>query len=280
MPYTITNSGAVSTLNITKLNATNYRELVNSDSLQEGVLYVVEGAGGSSGGGLSASGGAQVDIATNTTAGIVSVPPANESGLTLNEYGQVALAPEIPIATSFTQDTSFTSGTPATNTTTGTVTIDGGLGVTGNIYSNKTYGAVWNDYAEYRECAISQPGRVVYEVGDDTLDVTDARLQYACSIISDTFGMAIGETEKAKVPIALAGRVLAYPYENREVFRHNIGHFVCSAPNGTVSLMDKEEIANHPEAIIGHVSAVPDYEVWGGPSHEVDVNNRVWIKLK
>ena len=39
----------------------------------------------------------------------------------------------------------------------------------------------------------------------------------ACSIISDTFGFAIGETEECKTPLAQAGRVLAYPYQNRNI---------------------------------------------------------------
>ena len=174
--------------------------------------------------------------------------------------------------------TTFTNTTASTSTTTGAVKISGGLGVAGNIYANKVYGAVWNDYAECRESnEFIDAGRVVKENGDDTLSLADGRLIYGCSIVSDTFGFMIGETDKAHTPIAVSGRVLAYPYENREVFRYNIGCFVCSGPNGTVSLMDKEEVWNHPEAIIGQVSAVPDYEYWG---NNVKVNGRVWIKVR
>lgn len=174
--------------------------------------------------------------------------------------------------------TTFSNTTASTSTTTGAVKISGGLGVAGNIYANKVYGAVWNDYAECRESnEFIDAGRVVKENGDDTLSIADGRLIYGCSIVSDTFGFMIGETDKAHTPIAVSGRVLAYPYENREVFRSNIGCFVCSGPNGTVSLMDKEEVWNHPEAIIGQVSAVPDYEYWG---NNVKVNGRVWIKVR
>lgn len=174
--------------------------------------------------------------------------------------------------------TTFSNTTASTSTTTGAVKISGGLGVAGNIYANKVYGAVWNDYAECRESnEFIDAGYVVKENGDDTLSIADGRLIYGCSIVSDTFGFMIGETDKAHTPIAVSGRVLAYPYENREVFRSNIGCFVCSGPNGTVSLMDKEEVWNHPEAIIGQVSAVPDYEYWG---NNVKVNGRVWIKVR
>ena len=174
--------------------------------------------------------------------------------------------------------TTFSNTTASTSTTTGAVKISGGLGVAGNIYAAKVYGAVWNDYAECREATeFCEAGRAVKENGDDTISLTDGRLAYGASLVSDTFGFLIGETEKAKTPIAVSGRVLAYTYENREVFRYNIGHFVCSGPHGTVSLMDKEEVWNHPEAIIGQVSAVPDYEYW---ENGVKVDGRVWIKVR
>lgn len=73
-------------------------------------------------------------------------------------------------------------------------------------------GAVWNDYAEYREADTIEPGYVLIENGDDTLSKSTERLSHFAGISSDTWGFSQGETEKAKTPIAVAGRVLVYPY--------------------------------------------------------------------
>lgn len=139
------------------------------------------------------------------------------------------------------------------------------------------YGAVWNDYAEFREGDTIDAGRCVVEVGDDTLITSTERMMPGANIISDTFGFAIGETEQAKTPIAVSGRVLAYPYESREEFKKNIGRPVCSGPNGTVSIMTDEEYRNKGYCAIGTISTVPDYEEWG--TGKVKVNGRVWIKV-
>ena len=138
------------------------------------------------------------------------------------------------------------------------------------------YGAAWNDYAEYRIADCREPGRVICENGDDTLSLATERLQPGANVISDTFGFAIGETEMAKTPIAVSGRVLVYTYEDRNSYAP--GDAVCAAPNGTVSKMTREEIREYPERIIGTVSAIPNYDTWG--ENNVSVNNRIWIKVK
>lgn len=144
--------------------------------------------------------------------------------------------------------------------------------------SNVLYGAAWNDYAEYRQSDITHPGRCIIENGDDTLSLSIERLQRGAEIVSDTFGFAIGETDDCKTPIAASGRVLAYPFEDREEFKSHIGYPVCSGPNGTVSIMTDEEEQLYPSRIIGYVSAVPDYETWG--TGNVKVNGRIWIRIK
>lgn len=152
----------------------------------------------------------------------------------------------------------------------------------GTVYSTinnrGVSGAVWNDYAEYRESDITQPGRCIIENGDDTLSLSTERLQRGAEIVSDTFGFAIGETDTCKTPIAASGRVLAYGYEDREQFKSHIGYPVCSGPNGTVSIMTDEEEQLYPSRIIGYVSAVPDYEIWG--TGNVKVDGRIWIRIK
>lgn len=166
-------------------------------------------------------------------------------------------------------DTNYDAGT---NQTTKITFGDGG-----SIYANKVYGAVWNDYAEFRISDCLEPGRVVCENGDDTLSIATKRLQPGASIISDTYGFAIGETDEAKCPIAVSGRVLVYGYEDRDEFKLNIGRPVCAGPNGTVSIMTDDEYKNYGYCAIGTISAVPDYEEWG--TGKIKVNNRIWIKV-
>lgn len=150
------------------------------------------------------------------------------------------------------------------------------------IEGNAVTSAVWNDYAEYRETDTQEFGRCVIENGDDTMSLSTKRLQKGCSITSDTWGFAQGQTEKAKTPIAVSGRVLAYPFENKEEFKKHIGDAVCSGPEGTVSIMTDEEVQKYPLSIIGTISAVPDYEEWGGGTDRgsVKVNGRVWIRVR
>lgn len=149
--------------------------------------------------------------------------------------------------------------------------------VFGAFRAGQVYGAVWNDYAEYRRTKkYVQPGYCVIETGKGDLIKSSERLQPGANIVSDTFGFAIGETEQTKTPLAVSGRVLAYPYEDRDSYQ--AGDPVCSGPNGTISKMTREEVREYPERIIGTVSEIPDYEVWG--TGNVKVNNRIWIKVK
>ena len=160
-------------------------------------------------------------------------------------------------------------------------------GVAGNwrqfwLAGDTVTGAVWNDYAEYRESSTTKPGLVLKEKGDDTLIPTEERLSHFCGVSSDTYGFSQGETDKAKTPIAVAGRVLVYTFESRDTFEP--GDCVCAGPGGTVSKMTRQEIIEWPDRIVGKVSCVPDYEIWGGGEgadrESVKVDGRIWIQVK
>ena len=156
------------------------------------------------------------------------------------------------------------------------VGVNFGTGTMTKIKGDKVHGAIWNDYAEFRQSDENEAGRVVCEKGDGTLSRSTKRLQPAAEIVSDTFGFAIGRTKICKTPIAVAGRVLAYP--NEDISKYKIGDCVCAGPNGTVSKMSRLEIIFYPDRIIGTVSEIPNYETWG--VNEAPVNGRIWIKIK
>lgn len=138
------------------------------------------------------------------------------------------------------------------------------------------YGAVWNDYAEFRATKEKIiPGHVVIENGDGTMSISNKRLIPGASIVSDTFGFAIGETEECKTPIATAGRVLAYT--DKDVNNFKAGDAVCAGKNGKVSKMTRLEKILFPDCILGYVSEIPNYEIWG--ENNTQVNGRIWIKI-
>ena len=154
---------------------------------------------------------------------------------------------------------------------------------TGTLTCTKVQNAVWNDYAECRHSIELEPGRCVRETASASGMIrTTQRLMPGCKFVSDTYGALMGETKEAKTPIAVSGRVLAYPYRNRNDYP--LGAAVCSAPNGTVDIMTREEIMTYPERIVGTVSEIPDYEIWHGGDKEcpsdIPVNGRIWIYVR
>ena len=152
----------------------------------------------------------------------------------------------------------------------------------GIVKASKVYNAVWNDYAECRKVETLEPGRCVAETESGTMALTTKRLQPGCKITSDTFGSCMGETVEAKTPIAVAGRVLVYPYKNRK--HYHVGDAVCSAPNGTVDVMTRREIKKYPERIVGIVSEIPTYDKWQGGAQQghddIEVNGRIWVYVR
>jgi hypothetical protein len=141
--------------------------------------------------------------------------------------------------------------------------------------------AVWNDLAECRKSELREPGYAITPAGIRTTK----RLEPGCRITSDTWGFALGdENDKTKMPVAISGRVLAYPARSRE--EYHLGDCVCSAPDGKVDIMTREEIRNWPDCIIGSVNEIPDYDEWGSDEKDntgrdkIKVNGRIWIDIK
>lgn len=163
----------------------------------------------------------------------------------------------------------------------------------GYVYGSRFYNAVWNDYAEFRKADIIEPGYVVKENGDGSMSKAEQRLQLGAKIISDTYGFAIGQNKENNTPIAVSGRVLVYTYQDRN--KYQPGMSVCAAPGGTVDIMTREEIQKYPDAIIGIVSEIPNYETWKAGNYEligveatmknnditpIQVNGRIWVYVR
>ena len=180
-------------------------------------------------------------------------------------------------STSYTLTLNNTTDLNSTLTTAqGALIVKGGVHIAKQLYASKVYNAVWNDYAECRKAETLEPGRVVIEDASGEMKLSSERLQPGGSIISDTYGHSMGYTDECQTPVAVAGRVLSY-YDG-DIDMYTVGAAVGTGPNGTVSLMTREEIMTYPDRIIGIVSEIPSYEEWG-PEH-IKVNGRIWIKIK
>ena len=146
----------------------------------------------------------------------------------------------------------------------------------GRVTSSGIYGAVWNDYAEFRsQNEAIEPGYITYCDDDGKLKLTTERLQKFEGVVSDTFGFAIGETDDCKTPLAVSGRALIY-CDPEDDFHS--GDCVCAGPNGLAYRMTREEIIQFPDRIVGIVSEIPTYETWG--TGNVEVNGRIWVKVR
>lgn len=217
---------------------------------------------------------------SNTSGGAVLVAPSYEGDLTGN--ADTATTATNANNLKITSDAATTSKLPilfsgtASPTSGNNYAIKYNTNVTVLPSTGVLYGAAWNDYAEYRKFDGDkvEAGRVVTETGKDSVQYTNSRLQFAPAVISDTYGMVIGEDKEGNVPLAIGGKVLAYPYESRETYK--VGDAVCSGPNGTVSRMTRKEIVEWPDRILGYYVGTPEDEEFNG----VPVNGRIWIRIR
>ena len=180
------------------------------------------------------------------------------------------------IKTTNTADGTTVNNSVYSGNTAASINTSGGIYAAKNIWGLKVFNAVFNDYAECRTTIDLTPGHVVVDQDDGSLVCSSKRLQPGAQVISDTYGHLMGGTDKARTPIAVAGRVLVYTYQPRE--NYHAGMAVCSAPDGTVDIMSRVEICEYPDCIVGIVSEIPQYETWG--SDNVKVDGRIWIKIK
>ena len=127
------------------------------------------------------------------------------------------------------------------------------------------HGAAWNDYAENRHFEGAENiedlvGHVVCEDGKGNLVLSTERLQPCSYIVSDTYGMTIGE---GNIHVAVAGKVSVIVEEPVE-----LGDCITAGANGKASKMSRQEIVNYPDRILGIVTKVSDED------------EKVWVEIK
>lgn len=223
---------------------------------------------------------AKISTADNDATWVTSVNSAKKlaSAVTVNLSGDVSGSFSFDGATASVACTTTVANNSHTHTWSNisdrtTLSIN----TSGSITAATVKGAVWNDYAEYREQEEEiKPGYCVTSSNDGKVRKTTEKFQACDGIVSDTFGFSIGETDKSKTPLAVAGRVLAYCEGNR--YDYNAGDTVCAGPDGKVVKMTREEIREWPDRIVGIVSEIPEYKTWG--TGNVLVDDRIWIKVK
>ena len=132
-------------------------------------------------------------------------------------------------------------------------------------------GAAWNDIAEFRR-GEGEPGCVVCERDDGTVHQCEEDLAAGALLVSDTYGLTIGKSAEATVPITIAGRALVH----HVIDNYHAGDTVCTTYDGRVRRMTREEIKEYPDRIVGYVSEIPSYDYWNG----IEVNGRIWIRVK
>lgn len=152
------------------------------------------------------------------------------------------------------------------------------LNYNGIFYGSKVMGAWYNDYAEIRESDAEYEAGIVVGTVNGIMTLSAQRLLPLCRVVSDTYGMCIGECNEHKhsVSVAVCGRVLVKL--DVEPKKEYIGLPVCSGENGTASIMSREELKEYPDRMIGIIHSIPKEEIWG--NDKVNVNGRVWIEVK
>ena len=182
-------------------------------------------------------------------------------------------------ANTFSGPITFSNATASTSTSTGAVVISGGLGVQGNIYGSKVWGCVWNDLADCIDVPEStdlEYGYCYCFDGENYYKSTEYLNDGIIGIHSDTAGFCMGKKENEKqMNVAVAGFVLAYVDKE-----YSVGTPLTCKENGILTKLKEEDISKNPHKIVGTFWKTEPCEKWGAEGKEVEVNGRMWVRVK
>ena len=162
---------------------------------------------------------------------------------------------------------------------TGAVVISGGLGVQGDIHGSKVWGCVWNDFVDCIDVPEStdlEYGYCYCFDGKNYYKSTEYLDDGIIGIHSDIAGfcMGIGEDRK-QMNVAVAGFVLAYVDKE-----YSVGTPLTCKENGILTKLKEKDISKNPHKVVGTFWKAESNEFWGAEGKEVEVNRRMWVKVK
>lgn len=187
--------------------------------------------------------------------------------------------PGIAADNTFTGTQSFSGTINSSSTTTGTVKISGGLGVTQGIVANAVWGAAWNDLADLivvPSYTKLEPGYAYCFNGTDYYKSPEYLASNFIGIHSDTAGFRMGYQEnKKQLCVGVAGFILAYIDKE-----YSTGTPLTVTESGYLTEMKAEDLLKYPHRMVGTFWKKETAKKWGPKDQEIDVNGRMWIKVR
>lgn len=179
----------------------------------------------------------------------------------------------------FTGTQTFLGNEVSSSTSTGTVVISGGLGVTQGIIADSVWGAVWNDLADcikVPEDTLLDPGYAYCFNGEKYYKSTKYMDDGFIGIHSDTSGFALGKSFSEKqLQIGVAGFILTYVDQE-----YPVGTPLTITENGYLTKIKEKDILESPHKVIAVFWKSELQKTWGPKGKEIEVNGRMWVKIK
>ena len=159
------------------------------------------------------------------------------------------------------------------------IASNGGIWAKQGIYGNKVYNAVWNDLAdciEVDEDCTPIPGYCYCFDGEKYYKSTKYMDDGIIGLHSDTYGIHMGSKPGCNLlDVAVAGFVLAYVDKE-----YPVGTPLTCTEDGRLTEIKKSDKIEYPEKIIATFWKPEKNKTWGSEESRIEVNGRMWVKVK
>lgn len=220
---------------------------------------------------------AYCDTTSSVTSGNNSLVTSEGVYLALNGLDYRGVANSWSAVNTFTSSDTPSSG--SSSAVGAIIASEGGIWAKQGIYGNKVYNAVWNDLAdciEVDEDCTPIPGYCYCFNGEKYYKSTKYMDDGIIGLHSDTYGIHMGSKPGCNLlDVAVAGFVLAYVDKE-----YPVGTPLTCTEDGRLTEIKKSDKIEYPEKIIATFWKVEKNKTWGSDGSQIEVNGRMWVKVK